>query len=281
MTASRPFLFPFLVRIGRRFGEEGFDQISASLAFTTLLSLVPSAALMLALVSAFPAFSGFVDQLDRLLVAHLLPAGSAGIISGKLLQFSKRAAEVSGWGVAVLAVTAILLMNTVERAFNHAWQVRKPRAMWQRLVVYALVIAVWPVFIGALLAATSSALTVSFGLLGELRWMRAPLFKVLSLAVLILFFAVLYRIVPNAEVRRRHALLAGLVAALGFLLLQRGFELYLSYVPSYRAIYGAFAAVPIFLLWVYLSWAVILLGALVAATLPEFDPGSARRRRRR
>lgn len=279
MAASRPFPFFVLVRIVRRFGEGGFGQISASLAFTTLLSLVPLAALLLALVSAVPAFAGFAEQLDRLLVAHLLPAGSAGLISGKILQFSRRAAEVSGWGVAVLAVTAFLLMNTVERAFNHAWQVPVPRPMWQRLLLYALVIAVWPLFVGALLAATSSALSVSFGLLGELRWMRAPLFKLASLGVLVLFFAFLYRVVPNVLVRWRHALAGGFVAALGFLLLQRGFELYLAYFPSYRAIYGAFAAVPIFLIWVYLSWAVVLIGALLAAALPESRNPPRRRRR--
>ncbi|MFC5300459.1 YihY family inner membrane protein [Azospira restricta] len=281
MAASRSFLFPFLVRICRRFGEEDFDQISASLAFTTLISLVPLAALILAMVSAVPAFASFVDHVDKLLVAHLLPAGSAGLISGKLLQFSKRAAEVSAFGVAVLVVTAFLLMNTVERAFNHVWRVRAPRPLWHRLALYAIVVVVWPVFIGALLAATSSALTASFGLLGELRWMRAPLFKLLSLAVLILFFAFLYHAVPNAPVRWRHAFTAGGFAALGFLLLQKAFELYLGYFPSYKAIYGAFAAVPIFLLWVYLSWAVVLVGGLVAATLPEFAPSPPRHRRRR
>ncbi|MBI2306020.1 MAG: YihY family inner membrane protein [Rhodocyclales bacterium] len=280
MAVSRPFLIPFLLRIVRRFGEEDFDQISASLAFTTLISLVPLAALILALVSAFPAFANFVDHVDKLLVAHLLPAGSAGLISGKLLQFSRRAAEVSAFGVAVLVVTTFLLMNTVERAFNHVWQVRVPRPMWQRLGLYAVVVAVWPVFIGALLAATSSALTASFGLLGELRWIRAPLFKGFSLAVLILFFAFLYHAVPNAVVRWRHAFIAGAFAALGFLLLQKSFELYLTYFPSYKAVYGAFAALPIFLLWVYLSWAVVLLGGLVAATLPEFGQSPGRRRRR-
>lgn len=277
MPRSRPFLLSFVARVARRFGEEEFGQVSASLAFTTLLSLVPLAALALAFVSAFPAFASFVDHVDRLLVAHLLPAGAAGLIAGKILHFSRRAAEVSGWGVALLAVTAFLLMNTVERALNRAWQVREPRRLWRRVALCALVTAALPLFVGALLAATSTALTVSFGLLGELRWMRAPLFKGISLAVLVLFFAVLYRTVPNAAVRWRHAVLAGGFAATGFAALQRAFELYLAYFPSYKAIYGAFATVPIFLLWVYLSWAVILVGALVAATLPAFERRSPRR----
>ncbi|MDX9706448.1 MAG: YihY family inner membrane protein [Azospira sp.] len=271
LPRSRFPLSAFVLRVIRRFGEEDFGQVSASLAFTTLLSVVPLAALVLALVSAFPAFASFVEHVDRLLVAHLLPAGSAGLIADRIVQFSRRAADVSGWGVAVLAVAAFLLMNTIEHAVNRAWRVRESRRIWRRIVLYTAVTAVWPLFFGALLAAVSSALTTSLGLFGEVHWMRAPLFKGASLAALVLFFAFLYRTLPNAVVRWRHAFAAGAVAAVGFLALQRGFALYLAYFPTYRAIYGAFATVPIFLLWVYLSWATILVGALVAATLPGFE----------
>jgi membrane protein len=274
-------VLPLLFRVARRFGEEGFDQTSASLAFTTLLSLVPLAGLVLAAVSVFPAFKAFVDHIDQMLVAHLLPSGSAGLISTKILQFSRRAAEVSLVGAGVLLVTAVLLLNTIERAFNHVWKVDSPRPMWQRLLLYAVVLAVWPLLIGGLLAATSYAVTASLGWIGELRWLRASMLKVISLAVLVLFFAFLYRAVPNASVRWREAFIAGAVAALSFVLLQKAFELYLAYFPSYKAIYGAFATVPIFLLWVYLSWAVILVGGLVAATLPEFERAAPALRRRR
>lgn len=281
MPPPRRFLLPFSIRIIRRFGEEGFDQISASLAFTTLLSLVPLAGLMLAIVSAFPAFKDFVDHVDHLLVAHLLPPGSAGLISDKILQFSRRASEVTAFGAAVLVFTAFLLMNTVERAFNHAWQVQVPRHMWHRLWLYAVVVAVWPIMIGCLLAATSYAVTTSLGWVSSVGgWLLAPVFKVVSLAVLVLFFAFLYHAVPNAKVRWREAFIAGAFAAFGFVLLQKAFELYLAYFPSYKAIYGAFATVPIFLLWVYLSWAMVLVGALVAATLPEFEHSRTRKRRR-
>lgn len=281
MLSHRRLVFPLLFRVARRFGEEGFDQISASLAFTTLLSLVPLAGLMLAIVSAFPAFKAFVDHVDNLLVAHLLPPASAGLISGKILQFSRRAAEVSLFGAGMLVLTAFLLLNTVEQAFNHVWRVKALRPMWQRLWLYAVVLAVWPILIGGLLAATSYAVTTSLGWVGELRWLRATMLKGVSLAVLALFFAFLYHAVPNAPVRWREAFIAGGFAALSFILLQKAFELYLAYFPAYKAIYGAFATVPIFLLWVFLSWAVILLGALLAATLPEFEGGQAKPSRRR
>lgn len=280
MPPPRRFLFPFSVRIARRFGEEGFDQISASLAFTTLVSLVPLAGLVLAFVSAFPSFKVVVDQIDQFFVTHLLPAGSAGLISGKILQFSRRASEVSTFGVLVLVFTAYLLLHTIERALNHVWRVSEPRPMWQRLWLYAVVVAAWPILIGGLLAATSYAVTVSLGWVSLTGWLLAPLFKVVSLAILVLFFAFIYHAVPNATVRWREAFIAGASAAFGFVLLQKGFELYLAYFPSYKAIYGAFATVPIFLLWVYLSWAVFLVGGLIAATLPEFEASRPRKRRR-
>lgn len=270
-----------MARILRRFVAEGFDQTSASLAFTTLLSLVPLAALLLAIASAFPAYATYVDHIDRMLVTHLLPSGSAGLIAGKILQFSRRAAEVSWAGVAVLVFTAFLLLNTIEHAFNHVWRVRAPRPWWQRLALYVVVIAVWPLLIGGLLAGISYAVTASLGLIGSLPWLKAVMLKLFSLVVLMAFFALLYRAVPNAAVSWRDAGSAGAFAALGFVLLQKAFELYLSYFPSYKAIYGAFAVVPLFLLWVYLSWAVVLLGALVAATLPEMAKGGTATRRRR
>lgn len=282
-SAERPpirrIALPLLARALRRFLSEGFDQITASLSFTTLLSLVPMVALVLAIVSALPAYFAFLENADRVIVNNLLPPGSAGLISAKVMQFSRRAAEVSWLGVAFLVLTAVLLLNTIERAFNHVWRVREPRPLWRRVVLYGVVIAVWPVLIGSLVAGVSYGVTSSLGLVGELPWLRAKMLRILSIGLLAIFFSWLYYAVPNASVRWRDAGVAGLSAALGFVLLQNAFELYLSYFPSYKAIYGAFAVVPIFLLWVYLSWALVLLGALVANLLPEF--GSAPRRARR
>lgn len=282
-SAERPpirrIALSLLARALRRFLSEGFDQITASLSFTTLLSLVPMVALVLAIVSALPAYFAFLENADRVIVNNLLPPGSAGLISAKVMQFSRRAAEVSWLGVAFLVLTAVLLLNTIERAFNHVWRVREPRPLWRRVVLYGVVIAVWPVLIGSLVAGVSYGVTSSLGLVGELPWLRAKMLRILSIGLLAIFFSWLYYAVPNASVRWRDAGVAGLSAALGFVLLQNAFELYLSYFPSYKAIYGAFAVVPIFLLWVYLSWALVLLGALVANLLPEF--GSAPRRGRR
>lgn len=280
MSPPRRFLFPFIARIARRFGEEGFDQISASLAFTTLISLVPLFGLVLAVVGMVPMAANLVDHFDRLLVGYLLPESSARLIAGKLFAYSKKAAEVTWIGLAVLAITAFLLLHTVERAFNHVWRVASPRPLWRRLWLYSVLLCVWPLLLGGLLAAMSYAVTTSLGFFDDTLWIRALLIKGLTLAVLPLFFAFLYHEVPNAPVVWRDALIAGVFSAASFFALQKGFEFYLAKFPSYTKIYGAFAAAPIFLVWVYLSWAMILVGGLVAATLPEFRGGGRPRRRR-
>jgi membrane protein len=275
MIHSFSWLRRFVARIAQRFIEENFDQISASLAFTTLLSLVPLVALVLSLVSAAPFFSGFIDQLDQYVVRNLLPSDSAGMIAKYISQFSHKAANVTLIGLVVLVATVALLLLTIERAFNHVWSVVDVRPWWRRLRLFAVLLALWPLAVGGVIAAISYAVTTSLGFVDEPPWLRRSLFNVMELVIPALFIGGLYYVVPFIRVAKRDAAWAGLVAALGFLLMQKAFELYLANFPSYTAVYGAFATVPIFLLWLYLSWAVVLLGALVAATLPEFRLESA------
>ncbi len=260
----------FIARIGRRFVEENFDQISASLAFTTLLSLVPLVAVVLGIVSALPFFPGMMDQFDQFLIRGLLPERSAGLIIDYVLHFSQNATDVTLLGLSALVVTVYLLLLTIERAFNHVWSVTEKRGWWRRLRLYAAVLALWPLAVACVVVAISYAVTISLGLVDEQAWLRDLTLKATGLFVAALFFAGLYFAVPNTRVAPRDALWAGLFAAGGFLLMQKAFGFYLAHFPSYTLVYGAFATVPIFLVWLYLSWAVVLLGALVASTLPEF-----------
>lgn len=261
---------PFATRVARRFVEENFDQISASLAFTTLLSLVPLVAVILSVVAAVPVFPRLVEQLDLYLARSLLPERSAGMIVQYLLQFSEKAGKVTLVGSVVLITTVVLLLSTIERAFNHVWRVTSRRLWRRRLSLYAALIALWPLLVGGIVVASSYAVTTSLGLIDEPPWLRRLLLRGLGLLIAALFLGGLYYALPNTRVAVRDAAGAGLFAALGFLLMQKAFELYLSSFPSYAAVYGAFATLPVFLLWLYLSWAVVLLGGLVAATLPEF-----------
>ena len=257
------------MRIVARFAEEDLDQTSASLAYTTLLSIVPLVAVVLGVMSAMPSFLSMVDQLDGAM-RNMLPEHSAGLIVKYILDFSAKASKVTVAGLCALVVTVYALLHTVENALNKVWKVPQQRAWWRRFALYATLILLWPLVFAYAVAAISYAVSLSSGLVFEQIWLKKLLSKGTGIFVAAIFFGGLYFALPNARVRLLDALYGGFFAAFGLLLMQRAFELYLSYFPTVTLVYGAFATVPIFLLWLYLSWAVILLGALVVVTLHEF-----------
>lgn len=249
-----------------RFFSENMLQTSAALAFTTLLALVPLVAVILAVAEAVPYFDLLLGRLQPLLRDTLLPSGAANTIAGGIGRFSHKAQQLTVAGLLLLGVTAVLLMHTIERTFNHLWRV-EPRPLAARLGLYAFVMAVWPFLLGAIALITSLAVSASLGLLDEPAWVRLSLSKAASVLLLGLFFAFLYYAVPNARVARRAALAGGTFAALAVAAMQRLFEFYLSTSGVFSSIYGALAAVPIFLVWLHLSWAIVLVGGLLAAKL--------------
>lgn len=272
-------MLSFIVRLYRRFREEHFTQLAASLSFTTLLSIVPLVAVLLAIASVLPFFGTLLGQIDNFLVANLLPGKAGGVVAKYTFQFSQKASRLTVAGLVILAVTSLMLMSSIEKAFNHLWRVAKPRAFIQRLGLYGVVMVVGPVVAGALLAVSSFAISKSLGFFNEPPWLRQTLLKGLALTMLCAFFTFLYYAVPNARVRLVHALTGGVLATLGVAGLQQLFEAYLLKFPTYTLVYGAFATLPIFLLWTYLCWVVVLVGALVVANF-ESLPAAARGRGR-
>jgi membrane protein len=241
-------------------------QTSSALAFTTLMALVPLVAVVLSVAHAVPFLDLLVARLDLLIREALLPTGAAGAIAGNIGKFSQKAQQLTLAGIAVLGVTAFLLMNTIERAFNHLWQV-KPRPLLARFRLYAFVMAVWPFVLGAVAGAMSFAVTTSLGLFDEPIWFRRMALKAVAVLLLGLFFSFLYYAVPNAEVSRRAALTGGIFATLAFSVMQKIFEAFLVSSAMLKGIYGAFAVFPVFLVWLHFSWAVVLFGGLVAASV--------------
>jgi membrane protein len=252
--------------IFRRFHSENMMQTSAALAFTTLMALVPLVAVVLSVAHAVPFLDVLVARLDLLIREALLPAGAAVAIAGNIGKFSHKAQQLTLAGIAVLGVTAFLLMNTIERAFNHLWQV-KPRPLLARLRLYAFVMAVWPFVLGAVAGAMSFAVTTSLGLFDEPVWFRRMALKGVAVLLLGMFLSFLYYAVPNAEVSRRAALTGGVFATLSFAAMQKIFELFLVSSAMLKSIYGAFAVFPVFLVWLHFSWAVVLFGGLLAASV--------------
>jgi len=255
-----------LAGIISRFRSENMMQTSSALAFTTLMALVPLVTVVLSVASAIPYFDLLIGRLELVLREVLLPTGTAGTIASNISRFSHKAQQLTLVGIAVLSVTAFLLMNTIERTFNHLWHVQ-PRPILARLRLYAFAMAVWPFVLGAVAAAISFAVSTSLGFFDEPLWIRRVLLKAVSLFLLGLFFSFLYYAVPNASVSRRAALIGGLFSTLAFAAMQKVFELFLVGSAMLKSIYGAFAAFPVFLVWLHMSWAIVLLGGLIAATV--------------
>jgi len=259
-----------LLRIfSARFSEDRCIQIASSLTFTTLLSLVPIVTVALTVVSAFPVFGPLTGHVQGYMLENMVPK-SIGMIADYADQFSANAARLTAVGVVFLGVTALLLMFTIERAFNDIWRVSWRRPLLHRILIYWTVLTIGPIFVGGSMSLTSYLLTLSLGLVDQAPGIGLLVLKFLPVLLTTSAFALLYFTVPNRIVLKRDALLGGVAASIGFEAMKQGFGLYIAYFPTYKLVYGAFAAVPIFLLWIYLSWLIIVGGAVLVAILPEW-----------
>lgn len=258
-----------LVAIWRRFREGHCAQVAASLAFTTLLSLVPFVTLVAVVSSKFPQSAHLDAALRGFLLDNLLPDKAGKVIAGYAIQFSQKATNLTIAGAFALVVTAVLLMKTIDQVLNQIWMVRSRRPWATRLAAYWMALSFGPILLAGGVFLASAMLSMSLNIVNEPVWLEAAGLRFISVAVLSGVFAMLYYAVPHCSVRLGDAVVAGVLAAVGLSVMQRLFSFYLIHFPSYTLVYGAFAAVPIFLLWLYLSWIVILLGAVVAAVLPE------------
>ena len=257
-----------------RFREDRLGVTASSLTFTTTISLVPLFTVALAIFSAFPMFARLQTTLQRWLVESLVPENIAKQVLSYLNQFAAKAGQIGWAGALVLLFTALALILTIDRKLNDIWRVRTPRPLTQRVLVYWAVLTLGPLLLAASLTATSYAFSgAGMARSGSLR----VLLDSLQFSLMTGGMAALYRFVPNTRVRWSHALVGGLFTA-GALELAKGvLAWYLGQVPTYSVVYGTFATVPILLVWFYVAWVIVLLGAVVAAYLPSLLSGIARR----
>lgn len=266
----------FLRAAIRRIEEDRCFQVAGSLTYTTLLALVPLITVALALITAFPVFGQFTSGVDDWLTENVLPEQIANAITRYLSQFAGAAARLTAVGIAFLAVTALMMMLTIDRALNQIFRVSHARPIAQRLLTYWALLTLGPVLLGLSVSMTSYLVSASLGFTRGLPLVGEALLAVVPVLLTAAAFTLLYLWVPNRRVRMRDALIGGLFAAVLFELMKRGFALYITRFPTYTAVYGAFAAVPIFLLWLYLSWVTVLLGAAVTALIPGYRRGDRR-----
>ena len=252
----------------RRLSEEQVPQVAGSLTFTTVLAVVPVMTIAFAIFTTFPLFNTFRDALEAYFVQSLMPRGVTNTILDNLSLFAAKANRLSAVGAVTLVLTAIMMFAIVDRSLNRIWRVKTPRSFTQSLIVYWAIMTLGPLLIGASLSFTTLVSPVASTLAQQLPWMGTVAAISVSLMLMTMFFGLLYLIVPNRLVDWRDALIGGLVAAIAFEMTNRGFAFFITKFPSYRVIYGALAAVPIFLVWVYLFWLITLLGAVLAVALP-------------
>lgn len=267
----------FILRVAKRMQADRLPQIAGSLTFTTLLALVPLLTIVLSVVSVFPAFDQWIAQLEGFLMRHMLPSAAREVVSEQMGEFTRKAAQLSSVGLVLLAATAIALIATIERALNSVFGVLRPRPFGRRILIYWVGITAGPLLVGVSLSVSSWLIGQSLGSSGQassaLSWLLEPVPILLTTGA----FAILYYVVPNRPVQARDALAGGLLAGVAFEFAKHGFALYVTHVPTWKAVYGTLAALPLFLLWLYVSWCVVLGGAAVTAELGESRSRRGRR----
>jgi len=268
-----------LIIMARRFARDALHMLrrfiahhcltsAASLSFTSLLAIVPLAAIGIAILSAFPVFAGIGDMLTGFVLRNFTPDANAAI-QDTFRTLVTNADNLTGFGILFLIFTSTMLLYEVEITFNEIWQVQEKRTMMARITIFWTVMSLGPILIGLGLSVTApyfagvltgdGAAAQSIGLLAYL----------LPITLEIAGFGLLYMALPNVQVAFRHAAIGGVIAGLLFEVLKFGFGVYIRNFAAYDAIYGALSALPVFLIWTYLSWAVILFGGVVTAELPK------------
>jgi membrane protein len=270
----------YLLLLHQRVREDRCLQVAGSLTFTTMLALVPLITIAVTVFSTFPLFASFSITIRQFVVTNLVPTSAGKVITVYMQQFADNAGRLTVWGIVILGASAVLTMLTIDRTFNTIWRVRRQRSLISRLLIYWAVLTIGPLMIGASLTVTSWLLSLSMGLVRGTEGAEVVLLKLVPLVLTVAALAFLYRTVPNRRVATRDAVVGGALAGLVFEGMNAAFGAYIKHVPTYKLVYGAFASFPIFLLWVYVSWLVIVIGAEVTAALPYLRTGGVRLKRR-
>jgi len=267
----------FVLRAYRRFIDDRCQRVAGALSFTTLLAIVPLTAVMVAVLSLFPVFGAWMEVIQEFIYSNFVPT-AGDVVQKYLTQFAAKAGKLTAVGALFLIVTAIMLMATIEQAFNDIWRVANTRKMIHRFLAYWALMTLGPLLIAVGLAVTTHLFTaLPFSAPAE----AAPLSRLLSsiLPMMLEFagIALLFTVVPNVAVPWRDAFMG---SALTVALLEAAKALFAAvmtyFVTSYKLVYGAVAVLPIFLLWIYISWVIILTGAIVTACLGEIQPDGTR-----
>jgi len=263
----------FLTLVLARLVRHEAPQNAAALTYTSLLSLVPLMTVTLAVFSAFPVADRMYLLIQDFVFQNFVPTSSE-LLQQYLSEFSAKASRLTGAGVGFLLLTALMMMGTIDRALNAIWEVKTRRSLSRKFLIYWAVLSLGPVLIGASLLVTSYIISLPILSDAASSGVGRSLLGLTPVAASAIAFTMMYLVIPNRRVRAAHALIGGVFAAVLFEGAKRAFGFYITQFPTYEAIYGALASIPIFLVWLYLSWVVVLLGAEVTHCLGIFRWGT-------
>ena len=258
----------FVSQVAKRFVHDRCQRVAGALSFTTVLAIVPLTAVMLSVLSLAPGFSTWMTVIQDFIYSNFVPAAGE-VVQKYLAQLASKAGRLTAVGLLFLAVTAIMLLATIEQALNDIWRVANSRKLLHRFLTYWALLTLGPILVAGSLALTSKFFALPFLGRAEVTLLREVLDVVLPLLLEFGAVVLLYTVVPNVPVLWRNALVGGLFAAVFLETAKYLFAAAMKYFTTYQIIYGAIAALPIFLVWVYISWVIILLGAIVTATLND------------
>jgi membrane protein len=259
----------FFRRAAARLNSIGWFRAAGSLSFVTLLGLVPLATVAFAFVAQFPVFQDFLKVLETFLLRHLLPSSASAIVHEYVVVLAEGAASVVGPSIVFVAITGILMVDTIESEINEIWDIRVKRPLGRRILVYLVGITAGPVMVGAAISLFRWTLTEVVTAVSLRAAFTDTISSFVPTTLVVIGLVLLYRVAPARRVLWRYAIASGVIAGFALEGTKRIFTWYLTNFPSYELLYGALAAFPALLFWIFLCWLIVLAGAAVTATLAE------------
>ena len=270
MKAQMEWIGKFLRYLGHRIVKDKLTNIAATLTLTSLLSMIPLLAVVFTFMAAMPITQNLGNYIQEFIFNNFVPAVSYNMEQA-VLGFVQKASSMQPLGFSFLVITVIMLLRTIDRGFNQIWRTRQRRKAIIAFLIYWLLLILGPLFLGMSIALTSYFTSILI-LTDTGRQIGAQLTIVLPWLLTTIGLAIIYMIIPNTKVRFLHSIIGAMVAGFLFELAKKLFTTYVTSFPLQEIIFGALSVVPLFLIWVYLSWLVILLGAEVCHGLENFTP---------
>jgi len=263
--------FTLLRRVIHRLNGVGWTRAAGNLAFVTLLGLVPLATVAFAFVAQFPIFQDFLKALENYLLRYSLPTTASTLVQTYVVGLATAAASLKGVWIFFVIVTAALVVDSVETEINEIWRITRKRPIMRRVIVYTIGVTAGPALVGGAILLVRWVFALSISAVSLAKSDIATVVHVVTFLLAVAGFTLLYVVAPARPVLWRHGFISGLLAAAAFEVSRAVFAWYVAHSPTYEILYGALAAVPIFMLWVFVFWMIVLAGAAVTAALAESD----------